>query len=989
MRWKHNEATYQLDHATKINATKWIESKKTLQKHRINRDFNQIWQTEKDRIRENLKKKRKRKINHLAYKQTNQTKPQDYIEGITVKDQPIDNKDYNTEPRIYGSTTDLDENQIELLNLPPKFAIFQPINMDAIQIEAEVAMTKIRRKRTFQGENDENSDRIYPITEINNTTRIDMREMRPTDLKFNKRVIIPDPLPQQEEIELQELKQVILNTAKTYKQEKEHCDQKLGNLTNKEREGLKSLKKIKDDIIISQTDKSGRFSVDSVDNYIEATRPHFENDPIVTEEYHLQVQKEMNAHSTFWINTLQISHNLKSYDVKRTKMAFKINNHSTAPLTSLRKDHKSGFDEKKGPPTRPVCGANEGYNSKLSHLISSLIRPIWTTHPNVCCSTEDMMAAIKKVNNRLDNDELIVGSADVSALYPSLDIDHTARITAEKFLNSNIEILGIDNEELGLYLALNLPAAQLNNLKINHLCPTRKTHRGRPPTITGCATATTIREQRYKPWNPRSQTPNEKETKKMLSIALEIIIKQIMTSHIYEFQGELRKQTKGGPIGLDLTGDLAQIYMIWYDEELQKKLQTEGIEIKMYQRYVDDINLVIKKPTTEIQEPENRDISILTMEKVRTIGGTIHNSIKLQTDTPLLHKEKKMPILDLHVWCEKRKTIDIHNKAIEKNLVLHSFYSKPMATKHVMHSRTAMPDKMKKTVLTQEMLRAILRCSPELKWEEKIPHCNKVTKKMQFSGHSQQFRTIVTKSAIKAYKEILKKDEEGTEPMYRDKFWDRENRNKKKRAKLEGSWYKSKGAESKGAESVMFIPATPGSELKRRVEANIKDKNVKIKIVEKGGQTLRSILKRQKQIPKEQANQCNCLICKSGGKPGECRQEGAIYQITCNECNDSYVGESGINAYTRINQHLEAEANTKQHKDSVLHRHQLEKHNNHKVSYDAEVLTTYQTSALRRQVAESVYINKIEHGRRINNALEWNTRSLPQLTIEGGRVTGV
>ena len=122
-----------------------------------------------------------------------------------------------------------------------------------------------------------------------------------------------------------------------------------------------------------------------------------------------------------------------------------------------------------------------------------------------------MMAAIKKVNNRLDNDELIVGSADVSALYPSLDIDHTARITAEKFLNSNIEILGIDSEELGLYLALNLPAAQLNDLEINHLCPTRKIRLGRPPTITGCVTATTIREKIiYKPWNPRSQTPNEK-----------------------------------------------------------------------------------------------------------------------------------------------------------------------------------------------------------------------------------------------------------------------------------------------------------------------------------------------------------------------------------------------------------------------------------------------------------------------------------------------
>ena len=79
-----------------------------------------------------------------------------------------------------------------------------------------------------------------------------------------------------------------------------------------------------------------------------------------------------------------------------------------------------------------------------------------------------MMAAIKEVNDRNDNDELIIGSADVSALYPSLDINHTARITAEKFIESNIDMIGINTEELGLYLALNLTATQLNNLELNH-----------------------------------------------------------------------------------------------------------------------------------------------------------------------------------------------------------------------------------------------------------------------------------------------------------------------------------------------------------------------------------------------------------------------------------------------------------------------------------------------------------------------------------------
>ena len=248
-------------------------------------------------------------------------------------------------------------------------------------------------------------------------------------------------------------------------------------------------------------------------------------------------------------------------------------------------------------------------------------------------------------------------------------------------------------------------------------------------------------------------------------------------------------------------------------------------------------------------------------------------------------------------------------------------------------------------------------------------------KKMQFSGYSQQFRTKITTSALNAYKEIKRKDITGEEPMYRKKTWNKEQRDKKKREKKNGNWYTNKGAES-----VIFIPATPNSILKNRIEKKIKaNNNFKIKIIEKGGQTIKSMLNRQKQKPQDETKQCKCLICKSGGKPGQCRQEGTVYQIKCNICNDTYVGESGINAFTRINQHLEDENNPKLHKHSVLHRHQQEKHNNNKVTYTAQVLATYPTSSLRRQIAESIQINKIPPGTKINNAEEWHTYAITSL----------
>ena len=39
-------------------------------------------------------------------------------------------------------------------------------------------------------------------------------------------------------------------------------------------------------VVIYQTDKSGRFSIDIVHNYRKACQPHAENDPTVSQEYH-------------------------------------------------------------------------------------------------------------------------------------------------------------------------------------------------------------------------------------------------------------------------------------------------------------------------------------------------------------------------------------------------------------------------------------------------------------------------------------------------------------------------------------------------------------------------------------------------------------------------------------------------------------------------------------------------------------------------------
>ena len=82
----------------------------------------------------------------------------------------------------------------------------------------------------------------------------------------------------------------------------------------------------------------------------------------------------------------------------------------------------------------------------------------------------------------------------------------------------------------------------------------------------------------------------------------------------------------------------------------------------------------------------------------------------------------------------------------------------------------------------------------------------------------------VLKSAFKVF-EMMKeeKDRRGRKPMYRKREW---KRNEKRREKIRKSkdWYK-KG----GKESVLFVTATPESELKNKLQKEIEKSTLRSK----------------------------------------------------------------------------------------------------------------------------------------------------------------
>ena len=100
--------------------------------------------------------------------------------------------------------------------------------------------------------------------------------------------------------------------------------------------------------------------------------------------------------------------------------------------------------------------------------------------------------------------------------------------------------------------------------------------------------------------------------------------------------------------------------------------------------------------------------------------------------------------------------------------------------------------------------------------------------------YSKKFRYEVVDSALKAYKTRNEADQEGERPLHRLKEWGKDEREQEK-VRKKNDWYKRGGNEA-----VIFVPATPNSQLlQSKHQKEIKQQGFKIKVVEKAGIEIR------------------------------------------------------------------------------------------------------------------------------------------------------
>ena len=763
--------------------------------------------------------------------------------------------------------------------------------------------------------------------------------------------------------------------------EKERGKEGQSNLTPEQKGGVASLRrKMKNkEIVIFETDKSKRFSCDSMNNYKVLGAVHTTHDEVVTAEERKGFEKEINAHAEMWIRLLSAGTKTGNYD--RIRSSMKSKNNPAAPLSILRKDHKTYDDETIGPPGRPVCGGDVSYNKRLSHLISVLLTDVYVGEETVCSSTEELLAEVEKLNREGIDAEDIIGSMDVEGLYPSLDIDFVVEKVCEVLFDSSVKYEGMNYKELGLYLSLVKTDEELQQMGLHTACPKRRHRRGPRPNITGCGTEEK-EEKRHAPWIfPNLATIDNETKRRMMVEAVRVVLKVLMETHTYEFANVIRRQRKGGAIGMEITGVVAQIFMVWWDREFKRKLQELNIQLNLHERYVDDTNLVGRQTAVgarydgeqilitneSVIEDEELQDDERTMKLLQSIANTIHPSIRMTIDYPSRYTDGKVPMLNVRMWIEEVEG---------RRLILYEHYEKEMATKMVIHAESAIPKSVKRTVLTQEVLRIMLHCSRNLPWDVVRGHINKFMLKMQLSRYEQTFRYEVSKSAINAFQTMMMNEERGIRPIHRPKEWQRTERMEQKEEKRK-SWYKQGGFDS-----VLFVPSTPGGKLKRMYHHAIRNSGLRIKLVERTGRTLKSELQRSNPFRKDNCERNDCFVCTTTGK-GNCEAESVTYALKCKgeSClRKMYKGETASNGYTRGVEHLGKLA-ARNIDQSPLWRHCVDEHRGEVQAFEMSITGVYRNDAMIRQITEAVQIENTDVNILMNDRAEWNMTPLPRTVI--------
>ena len=291
---------------------------------------------------------------------------------------------------------------------------------------------------------------------------------------------------------------------------------------------------------------------------------------------------------------------------------------------------------------------------------------------------------------------------DVKALYPSCRVARTTKLIIESFRKADLEFTEVNIPFLLKFVSV-ITKGVTGNPELDAYLQVPKAR-------------TTLNSRLRRKSKAQFQGPpledwrgiDKATLKHLLGIACAKSVEVVMTNHYFTIDKRIFRQKDGSPIGLDMSVEVASLYMSLWDKSFRDKLRKLGIKVDVYTRYVDDILVVARainpgwdfclKRKTMIFDPDKANTQLnpdqYTFEILLKIANTLDSDIQLTMDVPSQNEGGKMPVLDLNVW-------------VSQNVVRHSFYSKPMASPLAIMYKSALPAKSKRVSLLQEGLRRL------------------------------------------------------------------------------------------------------------------------------------------------------------------------------------------------------------------------------------------------------------------------------------------
>ena len=874
---------------------------------------------------------------------------------------------------VYG-IDNIRKEEEDCLSLGPKYMVTPKLEKEDFEVEVEMECTKTRleilkrKKVEVEGEvleelveEEEKDYREDKLIYENGV--LNMSKMAVTDAKYNLRSFPPRETSAEEEIKIQARKQGILKAFDEF--QSDICSDSRGqnkiNLTDTQKIGKQMLQDRirKGEIIITTTDKSGKFAVVEPSLYKKAATAHLKDEEIDHKSV-IETENLLNRHSAQLLKAFRMgSKHGEHGQEQRIKQAFTSKGGKPGPLFFLIKDHKKVKEGEEIPPVRPVCSAKGGPGSRLSNLITTILNKVGDSldATTECRSTEEALRTILETNRELEikcrNDkkvkEMKIMSMDVKSLYPSLKIDEVGPIINDIITTSQekgvFTFENMDMEEVGKYLAIMMPREEQEMKNLASVLPTRKlgeNSRGRKPGPAFWESDSITREIQGRKikidkWE-FNEEPNEEQRMKMISGMIKIAIETSMKNHLYRFDGKVFRQSDGGPIGDELSQAVARLIMIWWDNEFIRLCKELKVELLMFLRYVDDTNLAVipQPPGTRyknrklyideqmIELDKQLGVDKTTGRLMRTIADDITPMLKFEEDVSSNYNDCRLPVLDFKVWIEILE---------EKVALKHTFYKKPMANTTTIQANTAYPVSKIRSILVEETLRRLRNCSPEEEWEERGRHLTEFAMSMKNSGHSEFFRNTVMSKAVERYKKELLKHQEGKEDIYRSREVRNEQVAKRGGKANKETWFRKCNSENEKITSVLKVPFSNGL-LKRnicKVVENCEDpEGTKTKIIEGEGSRLRDMLVQPDPFPKLKCARDDCQTKRKNGQ--DCREtcfQGHVnYTIECDDCEKDqdrkciYIGETGRGCYERFKGHKEQY----RYKKGFMWKHAEEEH---------------------------------------------------------------